>query len=151
MIEIVDWGFDPSWLEYVLKFHPGGGRVMRTADDEPVRLAFLKRAEESFKERNIPFNYVKTFVSIQKPVEGSGYDLGFPHQHSPLSGTSLVHYLDPGDVPSPLHILDDQYGKVIFEFYPEPGKTVFLPHHLWHGVPKNNGTTNRIQLIASAV
>jgi len=151
MLEIEDWGYDPSWLEYVNNFHPGGGRVMRMDDDHPARLAFEQRSMDAFTARNIPFSYIKTYVSIQKPAEGGGYDPGYPHQHVPLSGTSLIHYLDPGDKPAPLHVLDGEEGEVIFEYVPEVGKTVFMPHHIWHGVPKNQGTTNRVQMIASAI
>ena len=150
MLETEEWGFDPAWLEYVKRFHPGGGRVMRVNDDEPERVAFEQRSAQAFTERNIPFSYIKTYVSIQKPQEGGGYDPGYPHQHSPLSGTTLVHYLDPSDVPTPLHIMDDE-KNVIEEIIPKVGMTVYIPHHIWHGVPKHKGSTPRIQLIASAI
>lgn len=150
-VEIVDWTFDPALLEYVKEFHKGQGRVERIVDEHPVRLAFQKRAEEEFTKRGIGYNYVKTYLSVQKPVEGPGYDVGYPHIHVPLTGTTLIHYLDPGDVPAPLHILDAEDGNVIMEFFPEPGKTVFIRHDVWHGVLKNQGTKPRIQIIASAI
>ena len=151
MLDIEDWGYNPAWLEYVLDAHPRNGRVSRTDDDHPARLEFKERARQAFDEKEISYSYIKTYVSIQSPSEGGGYDPGYPHQHSPLSGTSLIHYLQPGDVPAPLHVLDDEKGSVIFEYFPERGMTVFMPHHLWHGVLKNHGKEDRIQIIASAI
>lgn len=143
------WGYDPAWLEYVKQAWSGTGRVELVKDDSSCRLEFLEAAEKAFTRNKIPYSYVKTYLSIQVPAEGEGYDEGFPHIHYPLHGTTLIHYLQPGDIPSPLHIFDGD--EVVEEIFPEPGLTVFVPHNIYHGVPKNKGTTDRIQLIASAV
>lgn len=150
-VEITQWDFDPALLEYVKTYHMGQGRVERIVDENPLRVAFEQKAKDEFTNRGIAFDYVKTYLSVQKPVKGAGYDLGYPHQHVPLTGTTLIHYLDPGDVPAPLHILDAFDGNVLMEFIPEPGKTVFIRHDIWHGVLKNQGTKPRIQIIASAI
>lgn len=143
------WGFDPLWLDYVKSTWSGKGRVELVSDDSSARLEFLQAAEEAFKRQTIPFRYVKTYLSIQSPSEGDGYDEGFPHVHYPLSGTSLIHYLQPGDKPAPLHIFEGD--AVVEEIYPEEGMTVFVPHNVKHGVLRNKGSEDRIQLIASAV
>ena len=111
--------------------------------------AFKERATQAFIDNNIPVKKVKTWVSIQVPKEGEGYDIGYPHIHYPLNATTLVHYLQPGDNPAPLHIIVDD--EVVEEVLPEQGLTVFMPNNLMHGVLKNNGTQDRIQLIATAL
>ena len=145
-MKVVDWGFNPQWLEYVERSWPGGARVLRTVDDDPARLSFEAKCAEEFGE----FSQIKTFISVQEPKEGSGYDTGFPHIHAPLDGISLVHYLQTGDNPAPLHIFDGENGKVVEELIPEVGKTVIIPNNVWHGVPLHKGSINRIQMVAIA-
>lgn len=142
------WIFNPSWLDYVLSTWSGAGRVQLVNDDSPERLEFLAASEEAFKRIGVSFRYVKTYLSIQKPSKGEGYDEGFPHVHYPLNATTLIHYMQPGDVPAPLHIFDGD--EVVETIFPEPGLTVFVPNSTLHGVLRNKGTTDRIQLIATA-
>lgn len=103
----------------------------------------MAEAREAFAGK-IGFRHVKTWVSIQRPEDGDGYTKGYPHVHYPLDAMTLVHYLQPGDNPAPLIIGEH---RVI----PEQGLTVFMMNSVEHGVLKNNGTTDRIQLIATAV
>lgn len=142
------WDFDPSWADLVCELWTGAGRVQQIKDDariEPFRL----RAKKAFKDQGIEFSSVKTYINCQVPKIETGYDDGYPHIHYPLDATTLVHYLDPGDDPAPLHILID--GRVVEVIFPERGLTVFMPNDLWHGVLKNNGTTNRLAMIATAL
>lgn len=150
MVEVEKWRQNKKWLEYVLKYHPGVFRAEVTQDDHPARLSFLKKAQKAFDDRGHQYSRILTFTSIQKPVDGEGYDIGFPHRHYPDGGMTLVHYLDPSDVPTPLHIFDREGGEIVQEIIPEPGLTVFLPHEVWHGVPKHKGSTPRVQFIAMA-
>lgn len=143
------WDFNPAWLEYVVSSHAGTGRVELVSDDSEARLAFKEAATQAFIRNGFTPKQVKTYLSIQCPEEGSGYAEGFPHIHYPLDGVTLIHYLQPGDNPAPLDIFED--GNVIETIYPEAGKTVFMPHMTRHGVRKNNGTTNRVQFIASGL
>ena len=147
MIHKEHWTFRPEWLDYVERTWFEGGRVQQVKIDTPESDAFKERAARAFTEQNIPFKHVKTYISIQIPKKGEGYDIGYPHIHYPLDATTLVHYLEPGDVPAPLDIFEEK--EVIETIYPERGLTVFMPNNLWHGVRLNNGTTNRIQLIAT--
>ena len=149
MIHKEHWAFNPDWLAYVKQSWKGNGRVEEIHHHSPVSLQFKERAERAFSEYGLTFSRVKTYISIQVPKDGTGYDDGYPHIHYPLDAITLVHYLQPGDVPAPLHIFDGE--TVIEEVYPEPGLTVFMPNDLKHGVLKNNGTINRIQLIATAL
>lgn len=150
MVEVEKWRSKKAWLEYVLNFHPGKFRAEVTQDDEPARLDFLKRAQKAFDERGHEYTKILTFTSIQHYAEGEGYDIGYPHRHYPDEGMTMIHYLDPSDDPTPLHIFDKEDGEVIQEIVPEKGLTVFLPHTVWHGVPKHKGTTPRVQFIAMA-
>ena len=122
---------------------------MQQSGDDPSLRAFAEKASASFTRLNVPFSHIKTWVSVQVPVDGDGYDEGYPHFHYPLNGTTLVHYLDPGDKPAPLHIFEGD--DVIEEIFPVRGLTVFMPNDLKHGVLKNHGTTDRIQMIATAL
>ena len=149
MIDKEHWEYNQHWLDYVNRTWIEGGRVQQIKEDSKESDEFRERAEKAFSQRNIPFKYVKTWISIQVPKKGEGYDIGYPHIHYPLTGTTLVHYLEPGDNPAPLHIIVDD--KVVEEVYPEAGLTVFMPNDLRHGVLKNNGTTNRVQMIATAL
>jgi hypothetical protein len=153
MIHKEYWGFNPDWLDYVKRSWipdlQGDGRVQQIKYDSKESQEFKERAAVAFSNYGLTFRTVKTYLSIQIPKQGAGYDDGYPHIHYPLNATTLVHYLQPGDVPAPLHIFDDE--KVIEEFYPEKGWTVFMANDLKHGVLKNNGTIDRIQLIATAL
>jgi len=149
MIHKEQWGFNPEWLDYVKRTWVDGGRVQMIQEESKEANAFKERATQAFIDNNIPVKKVKTWVSIQVPKEGEGYDIGYPHIHYPLNATTLVHYLQPGDNPAPLHIIVDD--EVVEEVYPEQGLTVFMPNNLMHGVLKNNGTQDRIQLIATAL
>lgn len=149
MIHKEQWGFNPEWLEYVKRTWIDGGRVQMIQDETDESLAFKERSKKAFIDNNIPVKKVKTWVSIQVPKQGEGYDVNYPHIHYPLDATTLVHYLQPGDNPAPLHIIIDD--EIVEEVYPEQGLTVFMPNNLMHGVLKNNGTQDRIQLIATAL
>lgn len=153
MVHREHWGFNPDWLEYVKRtwrtHHDGNGRVQQIKVDTKESDEFKERAAQAFSGQGISFRTVKTYLSIQVPKEGEGYDIGYPHIHYPLTATTLVHYLQPGDLPAPLHIFDGD--QVVEEIYPEQGMTVFMPNSLMHGVLKNNGTIDRIQLIATAL
>lgn len=137
------WPFRQEWLDWARAAWVPGGRVQQQKDDHPARLSFVEAAASAFKGR-CSFRHIKTWVSVQKPEFGGGYAYGFPHTHQPAHGLTLVHYLQPGDMPAPLIIGEH---RVI----PEPGLTVFMPNTLEHGVLKNNGTLDRIQLIATAL
>lgn len=148
MIHREYWDIHPEWADFVRDYWVEGGRVQQVKDDPRV-IPFKCRAKEAFDGLNISYSHIKTWVNCQVPKNGEGYDIGYPHQHYPLKGTTLVHYLYPGNVPAPLDIFED--GKVVETVYPEVGLTVFMPNSLWHGVRLNNGTDNRLCMIASAV
>lgn len=143
------WEFKPEWLEYVKRTWQGRGRVELVADETPERLAFHAKAKEAFLAQNIPTRMVKTYLSCQLPEKGDGYAEQYPHIHHPLSATTLVHYLQPGDIPAPLDIFEGD--QVVETIVPEAGLTVFIPNSTMHGVRKNQGTMPRIQLIATAL
>ena len=143
------WQFKQSWLDYVIRSWQGLGRVEEINQDTTESLEFRERAGIAFKAQGIEFNRVKAYLSTQIPKQGDGYDDQYPHVHAPDYATTIVHYLQPGDVPAPLDVFLD--GKVIESITPEQGLTVFIPNNVWHGVRKNQGTTNRIQLIATAL
>lgn len=144
------WDCHPGWLDYVRQtWKPGLGRVQQQKDESPERLAFLNAARRSFEGLLFPVKQVKTWVSVQQPSQGEGYCDEYPHVHYPLDGLTLVHYLDPGDQPAPLHILDGD--NVIEEIVPYVGLTVFMPNDVLHGVLHNLGTTDRVQMIATAL
>lgn len=149
MIDREYWEFRQDWLDYVKSVWKGTGRVERINEQTVESLAFRDRAIQAFNARNIPIQSVKTWVNVQVPCEGEGYDKGYPHTHEPKHATTLVHYLDPGDKPAPLDIFDG--GEVVETIYPEQGLTVFMPNSLLHGVRKNQGTLNRYAMIATAI
>ena len=153
MIEREQWGQHPAWLAWVREvWIPGLGRVQQqkaAAAEHPACIAFARRAEQAFRSRSIPLETLKTYVSVQEPEDRDGYAEGYPHVHYPLDGTSLVHYLDPGDERTPLHIFEGDSVVEVIE--PEEGLTVFMPHSLRHGVPCNRGQRDRVQLIATAL
>ena len=150
MIDKETWEFNQDWLDFVnASWLPDTGRVQQIKEHNELTTAFMEKARESFKSKGLNHRIIKVWISIQEPNEGDGYEEGYPHIHYPLNGNTLVHYLDPGDKPAPLHILVD--GEVVEEVYPESGLTVFMPNDLWHGVLKNNGTKNRVQMIATGL
>jgi len=149
MIEREQWDFHPEWLDYVKRSWEGRGRVEQIKVETSESLAFKARATRAFEDHGIPVKTVKTYLSVQVPKTGDGYDEHYPHIHYPLNATTLVHYLQPGDIPAPLNILED--GEVIESIVPEQGLTVFMPNSTWHGVLRNKGTVDRIQLIATAL
>lgn len=149
MIHKEYWDFNPDWFDYVERTWVEGGRVQQVKADTRESEEFRARAYSAFIAQDIPVKYVKAYISIQVPKEGEGYDVGYPHIHYPLDATTLVHYLQPGDKPAPLHIIVD--GEVVEEIIPEQGLTVFMPNNLYHGVLLNGGTQNRVQMIATAL
>lgn len=149
MIYREHWEFRQSWLDYVKSSWKGNGRVELVNDDSPERIEFRERAKSAFISIGFPARTVKTYLSVQKPESGDGYAEQYPHVHYPLDGLTLVHYMQPGDLPAPLDIFDGD--NVIETIIPEPGLTVFIPHNVLHGARKNNGTIDRIQLIATAL
>lgn len=150
-MKIVDWGFNPEWLKYANEYWPGGARVLRTVDETPQRLSFEAKAAEEFTKMDVPFSLIKTFISVQKPNAGEGWEAGFPHIHTPLNGTSLVHYLQAEKDSAPLHILDGEDGEIVDTIKPSVGKTVIIPNQVYHGVKCHHGKENRIQLVAIAI
>jgi hypothetical protein len=131
-------------LEYVKRTWRGDGRVERVGDDSPERARFIARATRAFTDAGFPVARVRTWVNVQIPRDGEGYDPGYPHVHQDTSALTLVHYIDSGDCPAPLDILEG--GAVIETVYPEDNMTVFIPNGVWHGVRKNNGTRNRVAM-----
>ena len=140
---IEDWGFRPELLEYVKTHHRGTHRIHVTKEYHPERELFIQKAEEAFDRFGIERNGIVVNLSIQKPEEGEGYHRDYPHRHLP----TIIHYLDPSDVPTPLHIFE---GDEIQEVVPRPGMAVFVPDQVLHGVPRHKGTRDRIQIIAVA-
>lgn len=149
MIHKEEWTYNQEWLDYVNETWSGAGRVQLVSDDSKARLSFQARAEKAFLSQGVSLKAVKTWISIQEPEEGEGYAAGFPHVHHPLAATTLVHYLDPGDIPAPLDIFNGE--TVVETIYPEQGLTVFMPNRVRHGVRKNSGKLNRVQMIATAL
>lgn len=136
-------------LEYVLGRWKGLGRVEQIDhDDSPEHLRFKDRAYQAFVETGFPIKRVRTWVNVQIPRDGPGYDPGYPHVHQNEAALTLVHYIDPGDVPAALDILDGD--RVVEMVVPEANLTVFIPNGIWHAVRKNNGTRKRVAMIATA-
>jgi len=143
------WPHREEWLDFVKRTWVDGGRVQQVKNQIDECLDFKNKAKSSYDSLGIDYKEIKTWVSVQVPKNGKGYDVGYPHIHYPLHGLTLVHYLDPGDKPAQLHIIKND--EVVEEIYPEKGLTVFMPNCLWHGVLKNNGTRDRVQMIATAI
>lgn len=141
------WEFRPEWLEYVKRSWQGKGRVELVHDDAPERVEFEKRARQAFLEQDIPCSRIKTYLSVQLPGKGCGYDTGYPHTHEPSYAVTLVNYLQPA--PAALDIFDGD--TVIESILPEIGMTVFIPNHVKHGVRINQSDQSRIQFIATAL
>lgn len=151
MLDREYWDFHQEWLDYVNRTWEGRGRVEQIKAQTEESVAFRERAREAFESRCIPCGTVKTYLSIQIPAEGDGFESQYPHIHYPLDATTLIHYLQPGDKPAPLHVLESEDGALLEIIIPEPGLTVFMPHTTWHGALKNNGIEDRIQMIATAL
>lgn len=135
-------------LEYVLRVWRGDGRVERVDDRSDELERFKTRAWQSFRAAEFPIARIRTWVNVQIPREGEGYDPGYPHVHQNDTALTLIHYIDPGDKPAPLDIIEGQ--QVVETIYPEANLTVFVPNGVVHGVRKNNGTRNRVAMIATA-
>lgn len=135
-------------LGYVERVWKGIGRVEIVNDDSPERARFMARATQAFIEAGFPIARLRTWVNVQVPNPGPGYDPGYPHVHQDNRALTLVHYIDPADVPAPLDILDGD--TVVETVTPEPNLTVFIPNGIWHAVRRNNGTRNRVAMIATA-
>lgn len=156
MLVTEHWEFRPEWLDWVRSVWVSDkGRVQQQypkgSPRQAERRAFADRATRAFLSRGIPVRWLKTWVSVQVPEIGNDWPHGYPHVHYPLNGTTLVHYLDPGDQPAPLVLFDDAGEHEVEEILPERGLTVLMPNARWHGVRKNHGTTDRVQLIATAL
>lgn len=135
-------------LAYVNCVWKGIGRVEKVDDDSPERRRFVERSHRAFIEIGFPVARIRTWVNVMPPVSGTGYDPGYPHVHQDDRALTLVHYIDPGDAPAPLDILDGD--KVVETIIPEPNLTVFIPNGVWHAVHRNNGTRRRVAMIATA-
>ena len=147
MIYREQWEYRPEWADYVFAKWRGTGRVEQITDDSIG--PFRQKAWDSFEKIGFPIKRIKTWINIMVPDSRTGYDDGYPHVHYPLDGLTLVHYLEPGDSPAPLHIFDND--EVIEIIYPVKGLTVFMPNDLKHGVLRNNGTIERMAMIATAL
>lgn len=135
-------------LQYVTDVWKGSGRVEKVNGDSPELLRFRARAHQAFVDAGFPVARIRTWVNVQIPREGDGYDPGYPHVHQNAQALTLIHYIDPGDKPAPLDVFE---GDAIVEtIYPEENLTVFVPNGVVHGVRKNNGTRNRVAMIATA-
>lgn len=137
-----------EWREYILSKWRGDGRVEELTDSDPTLDAIRERATRAFVARGIRCKRLRTWANVMLPTTGVGYDAGYPHVHQNTRATTLVHYLDPGDVPCPLHIFDGD--AVIESIEPQVGQTVYMPNGVKHGVLKNTGTRPRVAVIATA-
>ena len=150
MIDKEKWKFNKKWLDYVLEnWKPNTGRVQQVKEFDEISTEFMEKARSAFKKKGLFHKTIKVWISVQEPNDGEGYEQGYPHVHYPLYANTLVHYLDTGDVDTKLHIFDGD--KVIEEVTPKKGMTVFMANDLKHGVLKNKGTKNRIQMIATGL
>jgi hypothetical protein len=136
-------------LGYVLRVWQGRGRVENVKDDSPELARFKTRAHRAFVEAGFPVVSIRTWVNVMLPDPKPGWDVGYPHVHQVDTALTLIHYVDPGDVPAPLHILDDN-DNVLETITPEAGLTVFVPNGVRHGVLRNQGTRPRVAMIATA-
>jgi len=160
MINAIDTGRPQAEIDRLIDWSrrhwkPGIGRVQETTDDSDERRIFVDLARQWFKDQGVACARIRTWFNIQKPDHEPGkYDHGYPHVHADSSATTLVYYLDPGDVPAELHVFADKpvngSSRWVQEVMPEVGKVVFIPNGVWHGVVKNRGEEDRIALIATA-
>lgn len=135
-------------LDYALRVWRGDGRVEHVTDDSPERLRFHARAWKSFEGRGFPVKRVRTWVNVMLPTPDLGWDVGYPHVHADSTALTLIHYIDPSDVASPLEVFEGD--EIVETIYPEANLTVFVPNGVRHGVRKNNGTRKRVAMIATA-
>lgn len=144
MVHTEQWGENPELLEYVKDNHSREHRIHVTTDDHPLIEDFVSRANAAFDRLKVERRDIVVCMSIQKPEEGDGYHQDYPHTHRAV----LIYYLDPSDVPTPLHIFEGD--EVIEELVPEAGLMAYVPDNVSHGVPRHKGTKERIQIIAAA-
>ena len=144
MVYTEEWGENQGLLDYVKENHPREHRIHATTDDDPLVADFRKRAEETFDRLGVVRRGIVVCLSIQKPEEGDGYHQDYPHTHRAV----LIYYLDPSDVPTPLHIFDGEV--VVEEVVPHAGLMAYVPDNVSHGVPRHKGSRERIQIIAAA-
>lgn len=147
MVYTEKWYYRPHWRQYVLERWEGRGRVEQIKDDSLSD--FRETAKQAFLRQGYPVKQVKTWINCMIPEEGEGYSEGYPHVHYPLTGMTLVHYLDTGEGDTTLDIFEGD--EVIETVHPEKGLTVFMPNSLKHGVHKHNGKTKRLAVIATAL
>ena len=147
MVKTEYWEFKPDWRQYVLERWEGRGRVEQIKDDSLSD--FREAAKQAFIRQGFPVKQVKTWINCMVPEDGEGYSTGYPHVHYPLTGLTLVHYLDTGEGDTTLDIFDGD--KVVERVHPEQGLTVFMPNDLKHGVHRNTGSKKRLALIATAL
>lgn len=138
-----------SLKRWTLRHWTGPGIVQKEGRDDPERRLLVRAATEAFRRNGVRVGRVRTWLNIQKPdySEGAYPDI-YPHVHADTDGTTLVVYLDPGDVPAPLEILVD--GEIVDTIYPESGRGVIIPNGVWHAVHKNRGTRDRVAAIVTA-
>jgi len=147
MVDKETWKYNPAWRQYVLEHWEGRGRVEQVKDDSLSD--FKEASRQAFVRRGFPVKQVKVWINCMLPESGEGYSDGYPHVHYPLTGLTLVHYLDIGEGDTTLDIFDGD--KVIEKVHPEAGLTVFMPNDLKHGVHRHNGKTKRLAMIATAL
>lgn len=144
-----NWGEPPqSWLDYARDNWTGKDRLEKTTGRDPIRMEFVARATQAFAEHGIPVKRIRTWINVEVPQKGEGWSDGYPHTHKNADGVMLIHYIEPGDKPSPLGVVTDEG---VTKIYPEAGLTAFMPDGISHGAFKNNGTTNRVALMALAL
>jgi hypothetical protein len=136
------WGPPPqSWIDYAVRSRvETGGILTKMTGKFPD---FEDRAKEALRARGFPVRSITAWINTHQPTKEVGYEKGYPHTHKNNDGLVLIHYLQPGDVPAPLDVLDER-GELVERIVPEPGLTVYMPDGVSHAAWKNNGTTNRV-------
>jgi hypothetical protein len=145
MVEIEKWGDPPQhWLDFAKANVRDGARVkVCPIDDLPD---FKDRCLTGFEEHGWDVGEIIFYVNTMKPDTKTGFDDGYPHTHNNAGTLAIIHYIQPGDVPAPLEILEN--GEIVESIYPETGLSVYMPDDVMHGARRNNGTVDRIALIA---
>ena len=150
MVVTENWGIPPqSWIDYAKRTWTGKDRLEKIYDDASERLEFVELAHRAFEGQGFQVKSMRTWINIEVPVEGGGLSDGYPHTHKNSDGLMLIHFIEPGDKPAPLVIFDG--GEIVQTVYPEAGLTAFVPDGVSHGAMRNNGTTDRIALMALAL
>lgn len=134
--------------DWIISVWQGKGRVEEVSDASDQRVMFALRSQLAFYEHGIPCKRLRTWVNVMMPDEKTGFDDGYPHVHVNDKATTLVHYVDAGDNPPDLDILQD--GEVVETLTPQTNQTIFIPNGVWHGVHRNNGCRPRVAMIATA-